>query len=201
MITPEAILEQTRRTLERLRPHEAPWMTWLRENILDPIADLLARAAKVVAAFAGTTGGMVLLGALAAAAVVLLVLLGRSLFRRGQQRAREGAVDRIARSSPVHRDPDEAEREAARLAGEGRFVEAVRLLYLATFVRLHRRSGRPFDPSLTPGENLSAFGGESWSAPLRQFVAGYLAASFGSAALDASSYAAVAGLRPAEGRA
>ena len=121
------------------------------------------------------------------------------LFRSAASKAM--AEDRVARSAPLLRDPDEAEREAAALAREGRFREAVRLVYLATFVRLHRRSGRPFDPSLTPGENLRPFREEAWFPGLRRFVGGYVAASFGDAPLDGEAYRGLADLRPPEGAA
>ncbi len=199
MIPAEAILEETRRTLSRLHPHEAAWLRWIGENVFEPLGDLVQKIFGPLFDLSGTLAGKIALGVLVAAAVALLVLLARLVFRRGQERARSRAADRAARSSPLLRDPDEAERDAARLAREGRFTEAVRLLYLATFVRLHRRSGRPFDPSLTPGENLRAFRGEPWFQRLREFVGGYQAASFGEAPLDDPSYRSIEGLRPPEG--
>lgn len=203
MIPAEAILEETRRTLSRLHPSEAAWLRWLREHVGGPLAELLERIFGPLFGplfgLASGAGGMILLGVLGLAALVLLVLLARFLLRRGQEGVRGRAADRVARSSPVLRDPDDAERDAERLAREGRFTEAVRQLYLATFVRLHRRSGRPFDPSLTPGENLRAFRGEAWFPRLRAFVGGYQAASFGDARLDDPAYRSIEGLRPPEG--
>lgn len=201
MTTDGEIIEQTRRALGLMRPHEAAWTAWLNENVLAPLRHLLRRAIEAAADLAGSLGGEVILILVITAAATLLYVLARLIFRRGQEQARARAADRIARSSPVLSDPDEAEGDAARLAMEGRFVEAVRLLYLATFVRLHRRSGRPFDPSLAPGENLRAFRSEPWFPRLRDFVGGYQAASFGDARLDDPSYRTIAGLRPPEGTA
>lgn len=199
MITNEAILEETRRTLALLRPAEGGVGKWLRENVTRPLLELLERVAGAIAGLAGSLGGTFLLVALVVAAVVLLLLLGHLLFRRGQARSRTLSADRVALRTPVLRDPDEADREAVDLARAGRFREAVRLLYLATFVRLHRRSGRPFDPALTPGENLRAFRGEPWFQGLRTFVGGYVGASFGDASLDDAGYRDLAALRPPEG--
>jgi len=193
------ILEETRRTLALLRPAEGGIAKWVREHVTGPLLDIVERIASSIADLAGSLGGKFLLGALIVAAVALLLLLGQLIFRRGQARSRGLSADRIARSSPALRDPDDADREAADLARQGRFREAVRLLYLATFVRLHRRSGRPFDPSLTPGENLRPFRDEPWFAGLRRFTGGYVAASFGDRPLDGEGYRDLAGLRPPEG--
>lgn len=198
MIPSGRILEETGRVLSLIRPGEAAWSKWCRENLLEPLGRVLEGAARILADLAGSLWGTILLGVAVLAAVALLAALAVMLYRRGQESARARSEDRVASSGPRDLDPDGAERDAARLAGEGRFKEAVRSLYLATFLRLHRRSGRPFDPSLTPGENLRPFRREPWFPGLRSFVSGYVAASFGDSPLDGGSYAALAASRPPE---
>ena len=198
MIPVESILEETRRTLSLLRPGESPLMRWFREHLLEPLAEFAARVLGAIARLGLTTPGLVLLVAVVLLAAALLAWLGILLFRRGQEGHRARAEERIERTSSGLRDPAAAEAEAARLAGEGRFVEAVRFLYFAAFLRLHRRSNRPFDPSLTPGENLRPFRSEACFPRLRDFVRRYEAASFGGAGLDEAGYRETAALRPPE---
>lgn len=198
MIPAETVLEETRRTLALLRPGEAPLLAWVRKSVLEPLRRFLEALFEAAAELAGTAGGNVLLAAVILLAAALLAWLAVHFFRRGQAGHRLRSSERVARLTAGPVDPAASDAEAERLAAAGRFVEAVRLLYLAAFVRLHRRSGRPFDPSLTPGENLLPFRREPWFARLRGFVRLYQAASFGGAALDEPGYREIYASRPPE---
>lgn len=198
MIPREAILRETERALRRMLPAETPLGRWLREHLSEPLGRLLGRVFAALGLLAGTAFGWVLLVIVSGAAAALLCWLAILLYRSGQVAHRSRAGERTARSRTPSLDAAAQEEEAARLASAGRFAEAVRRLYLASFLRLNDRSGNPFDPSLTPGENLRPYRAAPFFPRLREFVARYQSVSFGRAPLDAAGYGEVADLRPPE---
>lgn len=199
MITREAILREGSRVFARLRADEGGgFWSWVDETFLLPIRELVEQAVRRLFEMTGMVPGWILVASAAALALAMLVWLGLLLFRRAEAARTVEAEEAVDARTRLAADPEAAESEAARLASQGKFAEALRLLYFAAFARLHRRSGRPFDPSLTPGENLRPYRRSPFFAGLRDFVNRYQAVSFGKAPLDRPGYEIAAGLRPSE---
>ncbi|MHC4821458.1 MAG: DUF4129 domain-containing protein [Planctomycetota bacterium] len=133
---------------------------------------------------------------LALFAVLLVVVLAVLLLRRAEWRRRREARERVVRTSATLGDAAELDRQAAALAAQGRFVEAVRLLYASLLIRLHRAAGKRFDPSRTPGEQLRQFRARQDFEEIRTFVRGYQRASFAGREVGRDEYERVAASRP-----
>jgi hypothetical protein len=100
--------------------------------------------------------GWLLLGGLALAVVVVALLLYWTAPRRPRTAKPPAATgiepaDSEARQV-LEESPDSLWRQAEALAGEQRFREAVRVLYLAVLSLLHRRQLIRFEPTRTNGE-------------------------------------------------
>jgi hypothetical protein len=101
--------------------------------------------------------GWVLLAGLGLAVLALAVYLYLSSRRAARapktKAVREGEVPAESEAQQVMEEsPAELWRQAENLAGEGRFREAVRVLYLALLARLHRQQFIRFEPMRTNGE-------------------------------------------------
>ena len=86
-------------------------------------------------------GGILLLG-------ILVYLFATRVRSRKEDRGAVAAED-AASEDPRERAPDEHLDDAAVLAGQGKYRDALRALYLATLVALDRRRLIAFDPALT----------------------------------------------------
>jgi len=100
--------------------------------------------------------GWLLLGGLALAVLVVALVLFLSSPRRPRSAKPPSATGVEAAESETRQvleeSPDALWRQAEGLAGEERFREAVRLLYLAVLSLLHRRQLIRFEPTRTNGE-------------------------------------------------
>jgi hypothetical protein len=105
---------------------------------------------------------IVVVGALLAGLVYLLLTAPRSEKEEAETagnteiRRREAAGELPV----VHRDPDEWLADARRLAAQGRFLEALRCLLLASLERLHRARAIDWEKARTNRECLRQFRGE-----------------------------------------
>jgi len=89
---------------------------------------------------------------LAAGAVLLLLVLGYLIATRVRDRQSQAPAEGAgvtAGEDPRDRSPEAHLDDAAILARDGRFRDALRALYLATLVALDRRRMISFDPTLT----------------------------------------------------
>jgi hypothetical protein len=108
-----------------------------------------------------------------AIAAVLLFLVGVYLWvtRNKEREAHARAESAIARSEDLReRPPASFLDEAARLAAEGDFREALRQLYLATLVSLDRRRVIAFDPHLTNWQYLQQMPRNATRESFRHFT-------------------------------
>lgn len=93
---------------------------------------------------------LVLVVALAVTAVAILVHLGVLAFR--VVTAREGPPAERHADVAMPPNPDAMTQQAETLAGDGRYREAVIMLFQATLVRLDAQRAIRFHPSKTPAE-------------------------------------------------
>ncbi|MCI0588972.1 MAG: hypothetical protein L0323_19285 [Planctomycetes bacterium] len=196
----EEILRAVEKVLARGEFNPPAWKVWIRERILEPIGVALEELLRVLARTGGGWTTYLLLGLLVAGAAALLVLLVSSLLRGAESVRRTEALERVTSGRRGGFDVAALEGQAQAAAAAGRFPEAVRLLYLATLLRLRAREEEDLDLSRTPGEHLAGFRRAPYFPRLREFVAAYQSSSFGGRSLDREGWARFAALRPAEAR-
>ncbi len=179
-----------------MQPRGQSILEWVRENVLGPFVEWMKSLFSGVGPPTGLGIGKWAFVGLAVFAVLLLVVLIVLLLRRAEWRRRNEARERVVRSSTNMGEASELDRQAATLAAQGRFVEAIRLLYAAVLIRLHRAAGKRFDPSRTPGEQLRLFRARMDFEEIRTFVKGYQRASFAGREVERDEYDRIAASRP-----
>jgi hypothetical protein len=106
-----------------------------------------------------------------AAALLVAVGIYLGVAWRREQRARELWADVGGTSTdPRERAPEEHLDEAAQLAAQGLFRQALRCLYLATLVALDRHGQINFDPARTNWHYLRQMGPGAHAASFRTFT-------------------------------
>lgn len=129
-------------------PHESIW-----ERIATFFGDLIGRIFSgifKVGAAAPIVGQIVAI-ALVALLVVALAYLGYRIFETLARRRKSARIEEgTSLSEPI--DPDIFYRKGVQAASQGRYAQAVALLFQASLAWFDREGTLAFDPSLTPIE-------------------------------------------------
>jgi hypothetical protein len=144
--------------------------------------------------------GWILLAGLAAAILVVAGLL--FLSTRGRPRPQKAPVkaapEKMAPADlprPEDHSPTESWRRAETLAAEGRFLDALRHLYLAALFQLDRKQLLHYEATRTNGEyvrqvRLSEHAPPALQAPFERLTNGFEVQWYGERSCDAGEYAA-----------
>jgi hypothetical protein len=160
-------------------------------------------AAPAAAGGFGLAGWVVLAGLAAAVLAVacLLFFSSRQGPRPAKAPVKEAPEKEPGAPYPLPREKSAGElwRQAEALAGEGRFPEALRLLYLSVLFLLDRKHLLRYEPTRTNGEyvrqvRLSEQAPPALHDPFEQLTALFETKWYGDRACEAADYRAAAGL-------
>jgi hypothetical protein len=129
----------------------------------------------------------VVLGVLFALAVGIFLYVSRT---QADSVATQAPAEVEAMPDPRERSPDAWIGEAAALAAQGRYREALRALYLATLVSLDRSAWIRFEPSLTNWQYLRQMRTGTVRNDFRQFTSTFDVKVYGGETVGEADYAA-----------
>lgn len=126
---------------------------------------------------------------LAVAALLAIVAHAAWILFQTARRAERGADQAVAGAAPAFHGADWFRAEADRLAGEGRFAEAVQAAFVALARRLGEKGLLQYHPSKTPAECArDARLADVEQSRLRRLVSELYLAAFGAAPFGADEY-------------
>jgi len=128
----------------------------------------------------------IVLGVLFATAIAGFLYLSRS---KSEETKAVGPLRAEATPDPRERSPDAWIGDAAALAAQGRYREALRSLYLATLVSLDRSAWIRFEPSLTNWQYLRQMKSGSVRNDFRQFTSTFDVKVYGGESVAEADYA------------